>query len=160
MSGDICPPDQQKQKGRCAVTNGNMALLFGDGRSVGARRYRDLCSAFGSDLGEPLSAVADQVVRRLAQVSVELELMEATRAAGGAIDPVAFCTLVNVEVSLDPSPATAAMIAIEMPAAISPYSIAVAPLSSCRKSCRKGTISMRQLRISLSPPVSFDAANR
>jgi hypothetical protein len=39
----------------------------------------------------------------------------------------AFCTDVNVDSSLEPRPATAAMMAIEMPAAIRPYSIAVAP---------------------------------
>jgi hypothetical protein len=41
--------------------------------------------------------------------------------------------LVNVVVRLVPSALTAAMIATEMPAAISPYSIAVAPLSSFKK---------------------------
>src|SRR5262245_50721692 len=45
----------------------------------------------------------------------------------------AFCTLVNVVLSLEPSPCTVAIMATEMPAAISPYSIAVAPDSSFRK---------------------------
>jgi hypothetical protein len=36
-------------------------------------------------------------------------------------------TLVNVVFNCDPSPATTAMMATEMPAAIKPYSIAVAP---------------------------------
>ena len=45
----------------------------------------------------------------------------------------AVCTLVNVVLRLDPTLATAAMIAIEMPAAIRPYSIAVAPVSSQMK---------------------------
>jgi hypothetical protein len=40
---------------------------------------------------------------------------------------------VNLVFSLVPSPLTAAMMASEMPAAISPYSMAVAPLSSRRK---------------------------
>jgi len=40
---------------------------------------------------------------------------------------------VNMLLRLVPRPFTAAMIASEMPAAISPYSIAVAPVSSCQK---------------------------
>src|SRR5438046_2413492 len=40
-------------------------------------------------------------------------------------------TLLNVLVSFVPSPCTTVMIATEMPAAINPYSIAVAPDSSC-----------------------------
>ena len=39
----------------------------------------------------------------------------------------AVCTEVNVVLSEEPTPATATMIAIDMPAAIRPYSIAVAP---------------------------------
>ena len=39
---------------------------------------------------------------------------------------------VNLVLSLVPSPFTAAIMASEMPAAISPYSIAVAPDSSAR----------------------------
>jgi hypothetical protein len=40
---------------------------------------------------------------------------------------------VNLVLSLVPRPFTTAMIASAMPAAISPYSIAVAPVSSARK---------------------------
>lgn len=96
MSGDVCPVERQGAKRRAAVTNGSR-VLFGDGRSAGARRYRDLLDDFADEVGgyETLPATGKQVVRRLAQVSVELELLEAQRAAGGAIDAVAFCTLVN-----------------------------------------------------------------
>ena len=41
-------------------------------------------------------------------------------------------TELNTPLRLVPRPFTAAMIASEMPAAIRPYSIAVAPFSSCR----------------------------
>ena len=84
---------------RSAVSNGSRKALFGDGRSAGARRYRDLLQEFAAEFGglASLPATGQQKVRRLAQVSVELELLEATRAAGGAIDPVAFCTLVNTQ---------------------------------------------------------------
>jgi hypothetical protein len=52
---------------------------------------------FGAEFGglDRMTPSGQQVVRRLAQVSVELELMESARAAGDAIDPVTFCTLVN-----------------------------------------------------------------
>jgi hypothetical protein len=42
-------------------------------------------------------------------------------------------TLVKVVLSLEPRPATAVIIATEMPAAMRPYSMAVAPASSVRK---------------------------
>ena len=42
-------------------------------------------------------------------------------------------TLVNVSLSLVPKPLTTAMIATEMPAAIRPYSMAVAPELSFKK---------------------------
>jgi hypothetical protein len=56
-----------------------------------------LTLAFAAEVGgmAALPEPGCQLVRRLAQVSVELELLEATRAAGGPIDPVAFVTLVN-----------------------------------------------------------------
>jgi hypothetical protein len=47
----------------------------------------------------------------------------------------AVCTLVKVVLRLDPRLATTVIIATEIPAAMSPYSIAVAPVSS-RKKCR------------------------
>jgi hypothetical protein len=98
MSADVCPADRQHMKPRAAVSNGTRAV-FGDGRSVGARRYRDLLQAFGEEYGgyDRLSPSGQQIVRRLAQVSVELELLESERAAGRAIDPVTFCTLVNAQ---------------------------------------------------------------
>ena len=45
----------------------------------------------------------------------------------------AFFTVPNVELSFVPRPCTTLMMATEIPAAISPYSIAVAPVSSFAK---------------------------
>jgi hypothetical protein len=83
-------------KPRAAVTNGSRALLS-DGRSAGARRYRDLLRSFADEAGglPGLAASSEQIVRRLAQISVELELLEARRAEGQDIDPIAYCTLMN-----------------------------------------------------------------
>jgi hypothetical protein len=87
---------------RAAVTNGTRATLFADGRSAGARRYRDLTTAFGEEAGgfNRLEASGQQLIRRLAQVSVELELQEAQRADGGTIDPIAYATLTNAQARL------------------------------------------------------------
>jgi len=56
-------------------------------------------------------------------------------------------TELNMVLRLLPSPLTAARIAIEMPAAISPYSMAVAPLSSARN--------FAKIRFTFCPP-AFD----
>lgn len=97
MLSDKANNDQRSPVACSRVTNGKRLRLFGDGRSAGARRYRDLIMAFGDEAGgfDRLNASGQQMVRRLAQVSVELELLEATRADGGDIDPIAYCTLVN-----------------------------------------------------------------
>jgi hypothetical protein len=73
--------------------------MFGDGRSAGARRFRDLLHEFAAELGgvASLPASSAQLVRRLAQISVELEILEATRAAGQAIDATAFTRLANLQ---------------------------------------------------------------
>ena len=61
--------------------------------------------------------------RRLAEV-------DGARTLGGYLSPVE--TLVNIVFKLDPIAVTATTMAIEMPAAISAYSMAVAPLVSFR----------------------------
>lgn len=97
MTAEPPTPVTGPRKGRSRVSNGSQALIFGDGRSAGARRYRDLQAEFAAELGnaEALPPSSRQLVRRLAQVSVELELLEAKRASGDEIDPIAFVTLVN-----------------------------------------------------------------
>jgi hypothetical protein len=52
----------------------------------------------------------------------------------------AVCTLVKVVLRLVPTPCTTAMIATAMPAAMRPYSIAVAPDSSSAKRLRSAFI--------------------
>ena len=80
-----------------AVTNGTKLLLTGDGRSAGARRYRDLVRLFAEPLGglTALGAIDQQIVRRAAQTSVECEILEAERAAGHRLDPVAYSRVLN-----------------------------------------------------------------
>lgn len=81
------------------VTNGSQKLMWGDGRSRAARRYRDLITSFASEFGgfETLGPLSQQLVRSLASVSVELEAMECARVAGEVIDPIRFVRAVNVQ---------------------------------------------------------------
>jgi hypothetical protein len=71
---------------RSRITNGT-ALLSGDadGRSVWARRFKDLISEHTSDLGgvEATSAAERSIIRRCAALTVECERMEAKFAANG-----------------------------------------------------------------------------
>ena len=63
---------------RCRVSNGSALLVDVDGRSVWARRMRDLIEAHIGDLGgvEACSHAERSIVRRVAAITVELEAME------------------------------------------------------------------------------------
>jgi hypothetical protein len=74
-----------------------------------------------------LEGLLTEVLRRLCALARDRE------AAARSEQPMfyfsAVDTLVKVVLRLEPTPATATMIAIEIPAAMRPYSIAVAPRS-------------------------------
>ena len=59
-----------------------------DGRSIIARRYRDLCRAIFADQGgaDQLSEARMQLIRRFAALAVQAEAMEARLANGEQID--------------------------------------------------------------------------
>lgn len=67
---------------RSAVTNGTRLLATGDGRSLFARRLRDVFDAHVADLGgvEATSEAERSIVRRAALLTVQLEQMEAAFA--------------------------------------------------------------------------------
>jgi hypothetical protein len=70
-------------------TTSRRAVLFGvDGRSMQARRFKDLIDEFQSDLGgrEILSEGERQMVRRCAMLSAECEKLEAEAALSGEFD--------------------------------------------------------------------------
>lgn len=75
----------RKPYARSRVTNGVTLLPEVDGRSVWARRMRDVMSLHISDLGGPDAITEAQfsLVRRIAVLTVELETLEQTFALDG-----------------------------------------------------------------------------
>jgi hypothetical protein len=74
----------RKSQGKSRVTNGSKLLPLADGRSVSARRFRDLVDDISRDLGgqDHLSEGQRQLIRRAAMLSAESERMEAMSARG------------------------------------------------------------------------------
>ena len=73
------------KRSRTRVTNGKALFLDGvDGRTLAARRYRDLFHSFVSDLGgmDVARAAQLQLARRCATMSCQAEVMEAEFIAG------------------------------------------------------------------------------
>lgn len=87
---------------RSAVTNGRAVLPGIDGRSVVARRYRDLYEALCRDQGgeDRLSEVRLQLIRRFAAASVLAEQMEARVASGASVDISEYCQLASAATRL------------------------------------------------------------
>jgi len=83
---------------RAAVSNGSR-LHAGevDGRSVEARRFRDILSEITSDLGgsDTLSEGQRQLSRRAAMLSVRGELMESEAVSTGEMDLAAYGSLTD-----------------------------------------------------------------
>ena len=71
-----------------------------DGRSLIARRYRDIVSAVASDQGgtEQLSEARLQLIRRFSAAAVLAELMEARLARGEQINIQEYSVLVSTMV--------------------------------------------------------------
>jgi hypothetical protein len=88
-------PRYEAKPTRARVTN-HVDLLPGvDGRSVGARRYRDLVLEIVADQGglEHCASARLQLIRRFAAASVLAEKLEAEIAAGQQIDIAAHAQL-------------------------------------------------------------------
>ena len=95
-------PDVRKQKGRSRTTNHKDLLPGLDGRSSAARRFRDLVSAFIVDMGgaDQCSDIKLSLLRRLAAVTVQSELIEAKMINGQEVDVGTLCTLASTSVRL------------------------------------------------------------
>ncbi|RWM57441.1 hypothetical protein [Mesorhizobium sp.] len=88
MTPTRAAPHDPKTKGRSGVSNGNKTFVAADGRTVWAKRFRDLVSDHASDLGgsENLSQSQKALVRRAAALGIELERMEGDLAEGRPVD--------------------------------------------------------------------------
>lgn len=86
-----------KASGRSRVTNGKEYLPNVDGRSVLARRMRDVASQVAADLGgvERLSEAKRQLIRRFAGAAALAEQLEAQVANGKTIDINEHATLTS-----------------------------------------------------------------
>ncbi len=83
---------------RTRVTNGKALFLEGvDGRTLAARRYRDLFHSFVSDLGgmDAASEAQLQLARRCATMSCQAELMEIEFISGDDYDLEQYLRLVG-----------------------------------------------------------------
>jgi hypothetical protein len=87
-SADSRPIRQRKSHGRSRISNGHDVLPDVDGRSVIARRYRDITRAILVDQGgiEQCSESRQQLIRRFAAAAVIAEQMEAKLARGEEIN--------------------------------------------------------------------------
>jgi hypothetical protein len=84
------------------VTNGGDVLTGVDGRSLIARRYRDIASAIVADQGgaERLAEARMQLIRRFAAGAVLAEGLEADMANGKSIDVAQHSLLASTLVRL------------------------------------------------------------
>jgi hypothetical protein len=87
---------------RSRVTNHRDLLPGLDGRSSAARRFRDLVAAFINDMGgaDQCSDIKLGLLRRLAAVTVQAEVLEARMINGEQVDIGTLCTLASTTVRL------------------------------------------------------------
>jgi hypothetical protein len=83
---------------RSALTNRPHTLRGIDGRTMSARRYRDLCIALADDLGgqDKLSEPTRILVRQAAAISVQLESLQSKIVSGVDVDLEQLTRLSNV----------------------------------------------------------------
>ena len=95
-------PEVRQRKGRSRVTNHKDLLPNLDGRSSAARRFRDLVSGFIVDMGgaDQCSDIKLGLLRRLAAVTVQSELIEARMINGEAVEVGVLCQLASTSVRL------------------------------------------------------------
>jgi hypothetical protein len=91
---------QRKAQARSRLSNARDLLPNVDGRSLIARRYRDIVSAIASDQGgaDRLSETRLQLIRRFAAAACLAEQLEARLARGEQIDIQEHCLIVSTMV--------------------------------------------------------------
>jgi hypothetical protein len=97
---DTRPFADRKVYARSRLTNGKDLLPDIDGRSLIARRYRDICSAIATDQGgvDCLSQARLQLIRRFAACCVLAEEMESRLVRGAQIDITEYVQLTTTMV--------------------------------------------------------------
>src|SRR5215218_10200066 len=82
---DLAP---DKPFGRSAISNGSRTLEGVDGRTSGARRFRDLMKAFAAEYGglALLSEPERALVRQAASLTLENERLQVAIAKGERVD--------------------------------------------------------------------------
>lgn len=88
--------EPQKAKGRSRVSNGSAVFVVPvDGRSVLARRYRDVLAQLTADLGGDPTEAQTIIARRAATLAVWCEQAESAMANGEELDIATFTTAAN-----------------------------------------------------------------
>jgi hypothetical protein len=92
----------RKRKARSRVTNHQDLLPGVKGTSSAARRFRDLVGAFVTDMAglDQCSEIKLGLLRRLAAVTVQAEMLEARMVNGEVVDVATLCTLASTTVRL------------------------------------------------------------
>ena len=95
-------PEVRRRKGRSRVTNHKDLLPGIKGSTKAARRFRDLVNSFLQDMGgaDQCSDIKIGLLRRLAAVTVQAEVLEAKMINGEAVDIGTLCTLASTTVRL------------------------------------------------------------
>ena len=96
---DTAPIASHQRAHRSSVSNGSrlFAVAGVDGRSLTARRFRDLIEEISNDLGGPavLSEGQRQLIRRAASLSIMAESIEADMARDMAFDVTVYGTIAD-----------------------------------------------------------------
>lgn len=96
MAIDTTAVAAPKPQARSRVSNGSAVFLDSvDGRSVLARRYRDILSALTADMGGDPSEAQSLIARRAATLAVWCELAEAGMAKGDDLNIAEYTTASN-----------------------------------------------------------------
>ena len=90
-------PALRRPKPEAGTRSGNGAITLEgvDGRSWGARRYRELVADLVDHLGGEVTAPQEAIVRRAAQLMVWSEAAEAAYARGEDFDIAAYSSTAN-----------------------------------------------------------------
>ena len=87
------PIAQTKVEFSAGITAGQLPGV--DGRTLAARRYRELVSGIASDLGGDLSIAKQAIVCRAASLITWAEQAEADFAKSGKLDVATYTTAIN-----------------------------------------------------------------